>query len=96
MGKILETNEFSRNGQKGMRVTIQQRAVSKRSAEAAVVPQIAARFPLKATGVHILGSKVVNPIAGPLKMYHVDVFVPISKLQKPPTKSGDVNANQIT
>jgi len=96
MGRVISTQEFGRGGKKGVKLTIRQRGTSAGSVKPLVLAQAAVKFPAKASKMEVLGVRKVNNIAGPFNTYEVDVFVPISDIQKPPAQSGDVNANKMT
>jgi len=98
MGKVVNTQEFTRNGKKGIRLTIRQRGTSEGSAKTLAIPQVALKFPAKANNMVVLGVRKINKIAGPFNNYEVDVFVPISNMQpsEMPPKSGSLNTNQMT
>lgn len=96
MGRLLDSNQFSRNNKKGLRLTFRQRAPSAGIAERIIRTQSAAQFPVKAGDIEILSSEEQDQIIGPFSTYTVDIFVPVSDLDGPQTPSGDIRLPDMT
>lgn len=96
MGRLLDSNQFSRDNKKGLRLTFRQRAPSAGVAERIIRTQSAAQFPVKAGDIEVLSSEEQDQIIGPFSTYTVDIFVPVSNLQGERIPSGDISLPDST
>lgn len=94
MAKVVDTQEFSRNGRKGTLFTIQVRGFATTAGTSAKA-LLTARFPRKAQTIEVLGVEQFDDFIGAMKVYEVDVFVPFGDMEEPQTPSGDIDAGSM-